>query len=515
MLGNNKVMVKRSRSEKALINTIAGFADEIVTLICGLILPRLILTSFGSNYNGITSSISQFISCISLMKAGIGGVTRVALYKPLSQNNYEEISVIVAQTEKYMRKIAAFFVAFTLIFSIVYPIWICTDFEWLFSFSLILIISLSTFAQYYFGLTYQMVLNADQRQCITLAFNMAGTIINTISSVIIIKLGGGIHAVKLGSAFIFVLSPIVLSAYTKKRYHINTAIKGEIDLISQRWDAVGHEVANFINNNTDIMVLTIFSTLGEVSVYTVYHYVIRSIRSVVVNFITGFGAAFGNMYAKGEYKLMHKNLKIYELIVFSLVSIIYSVTFVMITPFTVLYTSGVKDVSYFRPVFGIILTLAGAFSCYRIPYETIVKAVGHYKQTRNGAFTEAIINIVVSVACVIKFGLVGVAIGTLLAAFFRTFQYAIYLGKNVLQRSIGIFLGHILVSLGISTITYCLSEFYMQPITNVGEWIVYAIITTIISIILTVIMDLLLYKDSFYEMLGKLKRIVKGRANHG
>lgn len=209
-----------SRTEKALFNTISGFLNEIVTLVCGLILTRLILTSFGSSYNGITSSITQFISCIALMKAGIGGVTRVALYKPLADKNYLEISAIVVQTEKFMRKIAYIFIAFILLLAVIFPIWISNEFDWLFSSSLILIILLSTFAQYFFGITYQMVLNADQRQSVTLLVNMAATILNTIISVIIIKLGAGIHIVKLGSAFVHVLSPIFLYIYTKNKYHI-------------------------------------------------------------------------------------------------------------------------------------------------------------------------------------------------------------------------------------------------------------------------------------------------------
>lgn len=501
--------MSKSRSQKALLNTIAGFSDEIVAFICGLILPRLILTTFGSSYNGITSSITQFISCISLMKAGIGGVTRASLYKPLAEKNTYDISTIVAQTEKFMRKIALLFVGFVLVFAIIYPIWISTDFDWIFSFTLILIISLSTFAQYFFGLTYQMVLNADQKQNVTLLVNMVATILNTIIAVIIIMLGGNIHIVKLGSTFVAVLSSLYIYLYVRKKYNINYNVHTTKDLIKQRWDAVGHEIANFINTNTDIILLTIFTTLGEVSVYTVYQYVIVAIRKIVSNFITGFGAAFGNMYAKNENELMYSNLKIYELIIFSIVSIIYSVTYVMITSFAMIYTSGVHDVDYYRPLFGIILTLAGAFSCYRIPYETIVKAVGHYKQTRNGAFAEAIINIVVSVICIKKYGIVGVAIGTLLAAIFRTFQYAIYLGRNIIHRNIFLFINHLMISLGISIITFIISRIYIIEIENIYQWIFMAFITTIIAGVLTIITNFIFFSKDQKVLINKIKDIIK------
>lgn len=501
--------MKASRSKRALINTIAGFSEEIVILICGLILPRLILTAFGSSYNGITSSITQFISCISLMKAGIGGVARAALYKPFANGNSEEISAIVSQTEKYMRRIAVIFIVFIFVFALFYPLLVKDEFSWFFSSALIVIISASTFAQYFFGLPYQIVLQADQKQNVLSAINIVSTILNTIISVILIELGFGIHVVKLGSACVFVLSPIFIRLYTKKKYQITSNFKGEKDLISQRWDALGHEVANFINNNTDIMVLTIFSSLGNVSVYTVYNMVIANIRNIVNNFVVSFGSAFGDMYTRNEIELMRSNLKLFELIVFSTSSVIYSTTIAMITPFAMIYTHGVVDANYYQPIFAVIFGLSGAFSCFRIPYETVIKALGHYKQTRNGSFIEAILNISISVVCVTQFGLIGVAVGTLVATVFRTMQFALYLGRNVIKRSIGICLAHIFISLCTIAITYLIAIYIPYETTNFLQWAIKAFSVTVIATCVTLIFNVVFYKQELKELLRKMFGILK------
>lgn len=502
--------MKTSRSQKAIANTLAGFLNEFVTLICGLILPRLILLTFGSAYNGITASISQFLSCIALMKSGIGGVTRAALYKPLAEKNTEQISAIILQTERFMRRVALIFVAFVAVFACIYPIWISTEFPWLFTASLILILASSTFLQYFFGLTYQMLLNADQRQCVSSFVGIGTTVLNTVVAVALIYMGGSIHVVKLGSALVYALNPLIISVYVKRKYKINRKVKPKVDLIKQRWDAMGHEVANFVNSNTDVMTLTVFAGLNEVSVYTVYISVIAGIRAVIANFITGFGAAFGNMHAKKQMDLMHNNLGIYELIVFSLSSVIHTTTLIMIVPFAALYTAGVNDVNYMRPLFGILITVAAAFSCYRIPYQTIVTAVGHYKQTRNGAFFEAAMNVVLSVIGVLFFGLVGVAVGTLAAAVFRTCQYAIYLGKHVLPRSPMHFIKHILLALTIMGVTYLISTLYISvSYIGVGGWIAAATITTMIALFLTLVTDWLLYRETLKCLLAKLRGVIK------
>ncbi|MCQ2523613.1 MAG: polysaccharide biosynthesis C-terminal domain-containing protein [Lachnospiraceae bacterium] len=498
------------RTKKALINTISGLLYELVAVICGLILPRLILAHFGSRYNGITSSIAQFLSCIALMKAGIGGVSRAALYQPLADGDRQKISSIVKTTQQFMNKIAYLFVGFIVIFSVVYSFFMSKDFSPIFTATLVVIISISTFGEYFFGITYEILLGADQMLCVFSWIRIFTTILNTIVAAILISMDCGIHAVKLGSALVFLINPLFIRWYARRKYKIIDNVEADNKLLSQRWDAVGHEVANFVNTNTDIMVLTIFANVLEVSVYTVYHTVIVGVRKVITSFINGFGAAFGNMYAKKEMELMEKNFRVYELIVFSLVSIIYSITTVMFVPYAVLYTKGVTDVEYARPLFAIVISLAGAFSCIRIPYQNLVTVAGHFKQTRNGAFMEAILNIVISVLMVIKFGLVGVAVGTLVANIFRTIQYAVYMSRNVLKRSLWLFAKHIIIMLSIIAVTNVVGRTVINlNCDSVGKWVIGALIAGCISLSLTVITDLAFYYADVKRFFGKLLNSVK------
>lgn len=505
------------RSKKALLNTATGVLYEVITIICGLILPRLILSHFGSEYNGITSSISQFLSAIALMKAGIGGVTRAALYKPLATGDTEQISSIVKTTEHFMRRIAGIFLVLVGIFACLYPFLVEEDFEWLFSFSLILILSISTFAQYFWGLTYQMLLQADQRQCVIYIVQIVTTILNTVVATILIVQGCSIHVVKLASAIVFLANPLVVNAYAHRKYKINKKAKQDNNLISQRWDAFGQQVAFFVHSNTDLVVLTMFSTLYEVSVYTVYNYALRAIRQVVVMTVTGFDAAFGNMYAKKETALLEKNLKIYELIVFSLVSVIYAVAAVMIVPYALLYTVGVYDANYARPVFAALVVTAGAFSCFRIPYKTITDAVGHFKQTRNGALVEAGLNIVISLIGVVHFGLIGVAFGTVVATVFRSVQYAVYLSRNIIQRSILHFVKHVVLCIATAVVVYVLSRcFIVSHIElSVVSWVVSAVAVTGLALVLTLAVNFIFYREELSDLIYKLKNAMRKRSRRG
>ena len=497
------------RSKKALRNTFASMSYEIVAIVCGLILPRLVLSRFGSSYNGITSSITQFLSCVALLKSGVGAVTRAALYKPLAENDSFRLSEIINATSIFMRKIARIFIIAALFFSCIYPFFVSSEFDWLFSASLVLIMCISTFIQYYFGLAYTFLIEADQSQWILQVINIIATILNTLLAVLLINLGFGIHAVRLGSAIAFSINPLFIYYYAGEKYRIDKSVAADNSTIKQRWDAFAQSVAYFIHNNTDIIVLTIFSTLKEVSVYTVYNYVIVNIRNVLSTFVNGFGAAFGNMIAQNETEAVKKNLGIYELIINCLVSIIYTVAGIMIIPFVSVYTQGVTDVEYERPLFAFLITLAGAFSCFRIPYQSIVEAAGHFKQTKNGAILEATLNIVISIVFVHNYGLIGVAIGTLIATVFRSIQYALYLSKNIVKRSPFIFFGHLVVCAAVCLITNIVSGcFYVFEVDNYFSWIVKAILVTLTSTFFTFILHFIFYRNDIKNLAFKFKGIL-------
>jgi len=498
----------KSRAEKVTKNVFFSIATEVIKLFCGLILPRLILTNYGSAYNGIVQSVSQFLSMIALMKLGIGSLTRSSLFKPLAEKDDEELNRVLSATEAFMRRLALIFAGLVLVFACVYPILISDEFDWLFSATLIIIISISTFAEYYFGFTYQMLVSADQKDYISSILSIITIILNTIISVVLINNNFSIHMVKLGSAFANIITPIFLYIYCHKHYNLKKIKSGNINKLPQRWDALTHEMASFVNDNTDVMILTLFSNLLEVSVYSVYHYVTVNLKKIITSFVAGFSAAFGEMYAKKEDEVFIKNFKIYELISHSFTSVIYSTAMVMIIPFVLLYTKDVVDVNYNRLYFAILICLGGAFDSFRYPYKSVINSTGHFKGTKHIAITESIINILVSVICVIKFGLVGVAVGTFLTMLYGCLSYSSYLSKNILKIDYKDSFVRIVISFVTIVLTYLISRLYMGEINNYLNWIVYSIITGLLSMIITLIINKMLYNDVFMQAINKIKRVI-------
>lgn len=500
---------KRSRTANAALNSATSFLYQMIRMVSLFVIPRLILSRFGSSYNGITNSITQFLGVVSLMSAGVGGVTHAALYKPLAEDDIIAVSRILKATEQFLRKIAVIFCGFLFAFGCIYPFIIRGQFEWLFTFSLIIIIGLSTVAEYCFGMTYRYLFQADQRMSVVNVINSIATAINVIIAVGLIKAGFGIHIVKLGSSLAFCINPIMLYVYAHKEYKIIKNVEPDNTSIKQRWDAFAHQVALFIHTNTDTMVLTFLATLREVSVYSVYNQVVNGVYTFLRCFFPSMDSAFGEMFARDEKKAIERNFAQFELIAFSVSTIMFSVTLGMIIPFISIYTRGVTDVDYNRPLFGYLLAIASYFFSIRVPYQNVIEAVGHYKQTKRYSYFEAALNLALSIILVFKYGLVGVAIGTLVANVFRTVCYSIYISKIIISGVFLSFCKHLLVSIVSGSLILLIYNLLpMGEIIGYGAWFIHVVIIGMIAIVIVMISDWLFYKDELFAALQKVSGLL-------
>ena len=477
-------------------NIIASLLFQIVTIICGFIVPRLIISNYGSDVNGLVTSITQFLAYITLLEAGFGAVIKAVLYKPIVKNDKETIKKILKASEKIFRKISYIFIAYIIILCFVFPLIVSKDFDSVYTISLILIISISTFSEYYFGMTYKLFLHADQKPYVTYYIQIFTLILNTILVVILVKLGASIQIVKLVSASIFIFRPILHNIYVKKKYNISLKGVDDTYVIKQKWNALFNHIAYIIRSNTDVAVLTIFSSIKEVSVYAVYMLVINSIKSVTYSFTGGIDASFGKTIAKGEHEKVNDRFKKFVTYYYTVSSVLFIATFFLIVPFISLYTKGISDVNYIRPTFAYIMLAATFMLSIKDPYNDLVKVVGHFKQTQKGAFLEAILNIVISIALVFNYGLVGVAIGTLVSTTIRTIELMFYATKNILKTSIFHFVKSILLIIIefalIYLIIYLIGDF---NISNYIDWIIYAIIVTSITILVIIPTNLIFNKN--------------------
>lgn len=499
------------RSKKAIINGISSVFLQIVTIICGFIIPRLIISTYGSKVNGLITSISQFLAFITLLEAGFGPVVKSVLYKPIANKDRNTIEEILKASEKFFRRISYIFIIYIIVLSIIMPLVMANEFNYMYTASLVIIIAISVFAEYYFGMTYKLYLQAEQKTYVVTAIQVGTLILNTIVVLTLIKFSVSIQIVKLVTSLIFVLRPILQNMYVKKKYNINLKpIKGNYE-IKQKWDGFAQHIAYVVHKNTDIAILTLCSNIEEISVYSVYLLIMNSIENVIKSFTGGLDASFGDMLAKDEKESLNRNFKAYEGLYITVASIIFISTVFLIVQFVRLYTKGITDVNYERPIFAYLMVAAEFIFIIRQPYNDLIKVAGHFKETRKGAWAEAIVNIIISIILVWHFGIIGVVIGTLVAMVIRTIEFMYHTSKHILERNMWYTFKRLLVIAAEFLIVILIVNILPQiEVLTYFNWIAKGLMIVGISSIVIVTINCMVYKDNVKNVINIAKNILKG-----
>lgn len=495
------------RTKRAFKNFLASILLQVATAISGLIVPKLIIEFYGSETNGLVTSINQFLSYISFFEAGLTGVIMSLLYKPIAKKDNEKISCILADGRDYFNKIAIAYVVYVGALLIFYPLRIESGFSTEYVRLLIIIMSITLLFQYLFGIVNNIYIQANQKSYITSAIQTVVVVLNAIVSVVVIYFRGSIHVLKAATVMVSVINPLGYFFYVKKFYHINTKAHGSSKNIKQRWDGLCHHVCYFIQTNVDVMILT-FVDLKLVSVYSVYHMITNMIRQILSAFTQAFKSGLGDLIARGEQERLNKAFSLFEYIIYSVSAAVFACLLYMILPFIKLYTNNVNDTNYYLPVFAVVMVAAELFYTVRIPYHTLTIAAGHFKETKIAALFEAGLNIIISVVFVSRYGIVGVALGTCISCLFRTVYYIIYLHQRIVYLPYSHVIKRWAVNAIVITILLMLFRYVNIEISGYFTWFIKGIVLFGCAALVSCFFNSIFFYNDFKELSVKIRNII-------
>lgn len=496
------------RTRNAKLNIVFALLLQIVTFVRGLILPRLIIPAYGSDINGLVSSITHFLSYISLLEAGVGSVFRTSLYKPLSQNDMECVASVVNEQKKFYRKIGLILVFYVLGLCVIYPMIAKTQVDRMYIVSCILILSISTFAEYFVSIPYISLLSADQKVRISYIVNIVYTITNIFVAILIISVKADIRFLYLSMGIIGLLKPLFYSFYVKKSYSLVCSTKLSATVLEQRWNGMVHHFAFYLHSNTDSAIITVFISTAMVSVYNVYGAIVFGIKSIIRAVSAGVSAGIGNLLATQKSTQFKQTIDMFELVQGGATTVFYTITALMLIPFVRVYTNSMTDINYIQPLFGYVLILAEAIYCFRCIYSDISMNANKYKETQWGALFECITNVAISLVLVVilKLGILGAAIGTTFAMLVRYAFEIVFLSKDVVFRPIKNALKMLMVSILVSVISIVLCNLVLNYdlINSYTKWIFMSVVTSVIVGVVSIMAYTLFYRSTVKSVILKV-----------
>ena len=115
-----------SRQRNSINNLVWGILGNIVTSLVAIIILRLFIVNYGSEINGLLSSIRQIYVYLALLEVGIGDASVVALYGPMVKNDHKTANGILAATHYYYRKIGIIYAVSVTATGLIYPVFLNT-----------------------------------------------------------------------------------------------------------------------------------------------------------------------------------------------------------------------------------------------------------------------------------------------------------------------------------------------------------------------------------------------------
>lgn len=416
---------------KGIKNLIFGLLAQFVTISLGIIIPRLTLVNLGSESNGLLNSINNILTYMSLLEAGVGTATLQALYKPFSLDDKKSINRIMAATNYFYKRTGTIYLLIVIAMSIGYTAFIKTSISKLSVFFVVLLSGLSGAISYFFQGKFKIFLRAEGKSFIETNITTFTTIGVSIAKIIILNCYANVVLIQSTYFFFNLIQMLIIVFYMRKNYKwLDLKIEPDFEAISQRKSVLVHQISELVFNNIDVLLLTFFSSLMHVSVYTMYAMIFGMVKSVTVSVSDSFLYSLGQKFDT-DRKTFLKYFDIYEVYNMSFTFAMFCIAYILILPFLKLYTADVNDIDYIDKYIPILFVTFYLMANGRKSSNIVINFAQHFEKTQWRAVLETIINLLVSIFFTVKIGIYGVLIGTIVALLYRTNDMIIYSSKLI------------------------------------------------------------------------------------
>ncbi len=415
-------------------NLISSLVYQLVLITLSFLLPRLYLENFGSEVNGVLSTIKQIFTYMCLLEAGVGLATTQALYKKIGEKNYTGASRVLSATNSYYIKTGVIYTAIVLVIAVVYAFFIPTSINSTVLFFMVILNAIPSLFSYFVQAKYRILMEVDGRKYV---INNSETILQLASNVgkiLVLLLTDSLILIQLVYCIIALVQLGYLYFYAKRRYEwLDLKVKPDFNAISQKNSVLVHQLSGMVFNNTDVILISVLCDFKAVSIYAIYNIFFSQVQNFITSIVSSFTFALGQMFHTNREKF-DKLFCAYETVYIMTTYLIYTLMAVFLLPIIQIYTSGINDAEYTNVFLLLLFVIMNLLANGKLPVNGIIEYSGDFKKTRSYAIWEMIINITVSVVAISFLGICGAILGTIAALLYRAITTIYYSNKKVLAR---------------------------------------------------------------------------------
>lgn len=484
---------------------VASTLCQVVVLACGLVLPPMLISQYGSEVNGLLNLVKQLMAYFGIVCLGLGVSAQVALYKPIAEKDWKAINAILAAAKYFYNVSGAIFAALIFASSAIVPFVVDTTILTLDVVLVILITGIGSISEYVIISKYKVFLSANQQQYINSRITAEGILLNTIVSVLLIKCNCSIIVIQIGSSAVYVLRLLYTIRYVKRHFPLLSfsSEKPALDKMQNRWSAFSYQLSRMIITLSPMIIVSIVGNLSDASVFSIYFMVFSSLAMIAGVFSSGLQAPFGDIIAKNETAALKNAFASFEFLYTLVLSISFVCGMLLMTSFVGSYIHNTDGVDYILPSFSFCMCISFFITNFRIPFTTLVEANGLFKVNNKYNLYEAFAFIFLSVSLMKLWGLLGIAVAGIVTSLPRTVHYVIYCKR---QFGDAINLYRVGAKFILTIIFSSVLHIFISPSVgvNVFIWMLHSIPFILIVLICTMLLHIGLDRGTFKILYKRL-----------
>ena len=489
-------------------NIIVSILYMVISTIFGLILPRMIILNFDSTFNGFVTSVSQIFGYLILFEAGIGLASVNLLFKPIFEKNYAVIRNVIFTSSIFFSKALKLFLIFIIFIFLIF-LFSNNYYDFNSFITIFLVNSLLSVFNLLFVNKFKILFDADGKTYVLTFLNLVNLIIVNLFRILSIVYFNNFVFFILANLLSLPTSYIFIRIYLFKNYSWFFTLKSpELIDIPQRNSVLFHQFSSLIFNNTDVFLLTFFSSFSLVSVYSIYSFIFLFFRNFSSSFSNSFNYLIGR-WLHNEKQYLTKHFVGYFDFNLFIVFTINSLLFLLVGPFIDIYTLGFDNRNFFNntlPYFFIVINLLLGI---RAPFRQLIEISGSFSSTNIKVLIEVIINLSISIILVGKFNIIGILIGTICALLYRTIDMIIYSKKNIISFSLTNIIFKILILLFIFLlINLSFANMFTHLLISYFNLFFYGFLSLVLLVFVWFIIFVALFHNFYRQSLQFIKALI-------
>lgn len=404
-----------SRARVGIIAIVVVVIEAVIIGVLSMLRTKYIIESFGTDINAILQLAISLTSYLLLFESGMGVAFQYKMYKPIAMGKFDKVGELFNGLKLNMKKVAFKMLSIAIIISLIYSIFLKNKGVTYIDASTILIIMfIRIIAPNVISLHYRTVLFAMEKKYIS---DMVECIKNSLTIIleIILILNTDLPLVFILSIYIFstYISSLIYKSiiYKLNGREIIKAKEYDMEPISMTNDILVHRIAGLITSNTDSVLLSIFTSLNNVTIYTSFYTLINYPITLIMRIIDTMRASLAVKISKDD----KNSLDIFNvMLVFEIFSIcnILPVFILMANECIALWIGP----NYQTTVINLILISGIGMHKMFIPVIYAARdAKGLFKETKRFSLLQAVINLLISLILVKPLGITGILLGTLIS----------------------------------------------------------------------------------------------------